>query len=315
MIHVENVPLIINATGPNMFNAVRKNPFLKKYTDAEIGAMIALIIERLESGIATTREMKNDISEIDKEFRWILLLAMAQGKVVRATASHARSSLTAYALLEKWAKGISIPEMTQEQAVTALVEKYINAFGPVTVDDIAWWIPLTKTDTRRVVETLTEKASKVEINGTHAYMAPEDYEKAKSLEYPPEPVVWFLPYEDHLPKAFTERAWYVSDEMRARLFPKLREHYWPPDAPPPPKKFSVTGATNVSGEIRPSIWINGETIGRWEMEEKGEKIGVVQSVFSKVHPKYGNIATQQGSDLQAFINKRLVPISTSKWPG
>jgi hypothetical protein len=312
VIHTDNVPLVVNATGKNMFNVIKKNPLLKKYTDAELEVMIARIEERLESGIATTREMKKDLSDMDKEFRWVLLLAMARGTVVRATASHARSSLTSYALLSKWGKGVKIPRVPEEEAIAELTKKFIEVYGPVTVNDIAWWFPLTKTASKKAINALGEGIVEVEIDGIAAFMTRNDLEVANSLKKPETPMVWLLPYEDHLPKAFVDRSWYLSEEMRERVFPKLREHYRPPKGPPPPKEFKVTGGINVSGEIRPSIWVDGEIVGRWEFEEKEGKMEVVYSIFTKVHPKYDNIISKRVSELEAFVNERLVPISKSK---
>jgi hypothetical protein len=295
-----------------MFNVIKKNPLLKKYSDDELESMIARIVERLESGPATTREMKQDLTDIDKEFRWVLLLAMAQGKVVRATASHARSTLTSYALLSKWGKGVKIPEMPQEEAIAELAWRFIDKYGPITIDDIAWWFPLTKTASKKAIASLGDKVVEVEANGTSVFMTQDDFEMMNSLEKGDDPVVWLLPYEDHLPKAFANRSWYLSEKMKDRVFPKLREHYWPPKAPPPPKEFKVTGGINVSGEIRPSIWIDGEIVGRWEFEEKDGKMHIVHSIFTKVHPKYDNIISKRVSELEAFVNERLMPISKSK---
>ncbi len=312
VIHTDNVPLVINAIGPSMFNVIKKNPFLKKYSDAELEDMITRITEKLESGVATTREMKQDLSDIDNEFRWVLLLAMAQGKVVRAMASHARSTLTSYALLSKWGKGIEIPSVPEKEATAELAKKFIEVYGPVTLSDIAWWFPLSKTASKEAIAALGESVTEVEIEGLTALMSSDDMEYAKSLEKGDEPVLWLLPYEDHLPKAFVDRSWYLSEEMKDRVFPKLREHYWPPKAPPPPKKFKVTGGINVSGEIRPSIWVDGEIVGRWEFEEKEERMKVAHSVFAEVHPKYDNIISERLCELEAFMNERLVPISKSK---
>ena len=143
-------------------------------------------------------------------------------------------------------------------------------------------------------------------------MTPSDIEHSISLETPPEPIIWFLPYEDHLPKAFSERSWYLSDELRPRVFPKQREHYWPPDCLPPPDDVKVTGATNASGEIRPSIWINGEVAGRWELEKNGKEFRINYKLFQKVHAKYDNMISDRARELEDFVNTRLVPISVAK---
>ncbi|MHA2065470.1 MAG: hypothetical protein ACXABY_13940 [Candidatus Thorarchaeota archaeon] len=152
----------------------------------------------------------------------------------------------------------------------------------------------------------------MEVDGDTKLMTPGDLDLALSVETPPEAIIWFLPYEDHFPKAFFERSWYLSDEMRPRVLPKLRGHYWPPECLPPPDDVKVTGATNVSGEIRPTIWVNGEIVGRWELEKKNDEFGISFKIIQKVRPKYDNMISERARELEDFVNTRLVPISRAK---
>lgn len=171
-------------------------------------------------------------------------------------------------------------------------------------------MPITKTKARATIESLSDEIVEVETMAEKMFMAPDDFEIAKSLETPSKPVVWFLPYEDHLAKAFIDRTWYLSNDNRSKLLPHLREHYWPPDVSIP--TTIATKATNTSGEIRPSIWIDGEIVGRWELEEDEGTFSVVYKLYRKVRPKYGNMIPEKARELEDFVNTRLVPISKSK---
>jgi hypothetical protein len=88
---------------------------------------------------------------------------------------------------------------------------------------------------------------------------------AASIDQPSDHLVWFLPYEDHFPKVFILRQFYIDDETEEKLLPKSIRHYWPPEMTPPPENDNRGHI--AAGQIRPSIWLDGKIIGRWEMEK------------------------------------------------
>jgi hypothetical protein len=312
VIHTDNLSLVILATKSAFYKKMRQHPDIKKLTDNEISSLMEVVLATLQDGPKTMREIKKLVPQYAKQIRPLFHLAATSGRVVRATASHARSTTTAYALLEEWIKGFRLEGMSEDDALNQMIHRYIDRFGPVSVDDIAWWLSITKTRAKNAIEAIGDGVVMVDVGGTDKLMTPSDLEFAASLETPTEPVIWLLPYEDHLPKASIERSWYLSEEMKSYVFPKLREYYWPPKCLPPPSDVKVTRATNVSGEIRPTIWTNGEVVGRWELEKNEEAYRISYKIFRKVHAKYDNIISERARELEDFVNTRLVPISSAK---
>ncbi len=312
VVHIDNLSLLIHATKAGFYKKMRQHPDIRQLHDEDLEPLIRSVLAVLEDGPKTMREIKKLIPEHARQIRPLFHLAATSGKVIRATASHARNSTTSYALLEKWVEGFQLDDISEDNAIDQVIHRYIDRFGPVTINDVSWWLPTTKSRARAAVETFGEEVAAVVVDGENRLMTPNDFEHAISLETPPEPIIWFLPYEDHLPKAFIERAWYLSDELKPRIFPRQREHYWPPECLPPPDDVKVTGATNVSGEIRPSIWINGEVAGRWELEKNRKEFRINYKLFQKVHAKYDNMISERARELEDFVNTRLVPISGTK---
>ncbi len=310
VVHVENLPLLIRATGPFLYKRMRKHPDIRGLSDQEIESLTDGVLTVLEDGPKTMREIKKLLPDQAKKIRPLFTLAATTGKVIRAAASHARNPTTAYALVEKWIDGFVPADVSEEEALREVIRLYVKRFGPVGADDISWWIPTTKAKARAEVEQLADEIVRVEIEGNGKYMFADDAEVAASLEPSDEPIVWFLPYEDYLPKAFITRDWYMGEELKPMLFPELREHYWPPDMSTPVTKAGKS--TNASGEIRPTVWIDGETVGRWELEPGDEKQRVVFKIYREVRPKYGNMITGKASELEDFVNTQLVPISSSE---
>jgi hypothetical protein len=303
---------VILATKSAFYKKMRQHPDIKQLSDNEIEELMEVVLATLKDGPKTMREIKKLVPQYARQIRPLFHLAATSGGVVRATASHARSSTTAYALLDKWVKGFTLEDISEDKAVNQMAHRYIDRFGPVSVDDISWWLSITKARTRTAVEAFEDDVVEVDVGGAKKMMTPNDLELAASLEAPLEPVIWLLPYEDHLPKAFIDRSWYLSEDMKSYVFPKLREHYWPPECLPPPSDVKVTGATNASGEIRPTIWVNGEVVGRWEFENKERNYVVSYKILEKVHAKYDNMISERARELEDFVNTRLVPISRAK---
>ncbi|UCH05148.1 MAG: AlkZ family DNA glycosylase [Candidatus Thorarchaeota archaeon] len=310
VVHVDNLPLLIRATGSFLYKRMRQHPDVKGLSDQEVESLTDSVLAVLEDGPKTMEEIKKLLPDQARNIRPLFTLAATSGKVIRATASHARNPTTAYALIEKWVNGFVPSDASEEEALREVIRLYVMRFGPVTIDDISWWLPITKTKARTEIEQLSDEIIQVQVEGEKKHMFADDAKTAASLEAPADPVVWLLPYEDYLPKAFTNRAWYMSEEQKPMLFPQLREHYWPPDMSTPVTKASKS--TNASGEIRPTVWIDGEAVGRWELEPSDEKQKVVFKIYREVRPKYGNMISEKASELEDFVNTQLVPISSSK---
>lgn len=98
-------------------------------------------------------------SRIDPEgmlgdlFSVLMGLAAAQFQVVRTvTTGTWRSDRFLYARWQDWVPGPHPNELDETAAMGELVERYVAAYGPVTVDDVKWWTGWTKAQTLEVTE-------------------------------------------------------------------------------------------------------------------------------------------------------------------
>ncbi|MFW9789259.1 MAG: winged helix DNA-binding domain-containing protein [Candidatus Thorarchaeota archaeon] len=306
LIHIDNLSLILSATGPALFRAYRTDKYRKIdiMTDKEIEDILNQVRSALEDGPLRTSELKKTVPKVGENVRSALLMLMAKGEVVRAKANHARSNLTSYALLEKWVEGFKLENIEEDEAIAKLIKSHVERFGPVSVDDIAWWLRQTKTTVKTTLEKFGEDI--VCIEGSK-FMLKEDMKSASSLVIPDEDLVWFLPYEDHFLKAFIDRTAFIPAEIQPKLFPADRRHFWPsnPDAY---RKMPSKGI-RATGEVRPSIWLKGQVVGRWEMDDEGKSKKVVTSIYSKTAKQQNKRIEQVRRQLEDFINSELVPIS------
>ncbi|MHA1906573.1 MAG: DNA glycosylase AlkZ-like family protein [Candidatus Thorarchaeota archaeon] len=307
MIHRDNLALILAALGPHLVRHMRPAPPIKDLTEEVFENRIGEIVRTLEEASMSMNDLKKKLPHIGNQMRWLLLAANGRGLVIRTKGSHAKSNRLDYDLVSRWVKGFKPLDISEEEARTQLVLRFIKYFGPVTMDDLSWWMPCKKTEGKNLVANLGDDVSAIDIRGKAHIMTSEDLEEAKSMDNPTEPVVSFLPYEDHFPKAFTLRTWYLSDDAKKNLYPRRPEHYWPPEMNPPPP--GPPKGMNASGEMRPSIWVDGKVSGRWEVNKSKGDVEVSISLICSVSHKVRKIIDNKRHELNEFIQNQLVPIS------
>jgi len=309
VMHIDNLSMIISATGPSLFKAYRTDKYRKVdvLTDQEIEAMFSSVKDALQDGPLRTSDLKKVIPEVGDHVRSALLMLMARGEVVRAKAKHARSNLTSYALLDQWVYGFKLKLIDEQDAITNLILQHIERFGPVSVDDIAWWLRQTKTTVKRAISSLGVEIVPISSGKKDLYMRKSDFDGASSIEKPQDGLVWFLPYEDHFLKAFIDRNEFIDESIQPMLFPADRKHFWPsnPDAP----QIMPGKGSRATGEVRPTIWLNGRVVGRWEIDDDGKQKKVVMSIYAKDAKKHMTKIEQVRMNLEDFVNHRLLPIS------
>ena len=309
VMHVDNLSLILSATGPSLFRAYRNDKYRKMdvLSDREIEDMLSQVMSALENGPLRTSDLKKVVPKVGENVRSALLMLMARGEVVRAKAKHARSNLTSYALLSRWAQGFKLEVTDEQEAINQLIRAHVERFGPVSVDDIAWWLRQTKTTVKHALQSFEEDIVSVTQQEVDKYMLKEDVEIASSFAPPTEEMVWFLPYEDHFLKALIDRTEFISEDIQPKLFPADKKHYWP-SSPDAPRKMPSKGL-RATGEVRPSIWVNGKVVGRWEMDDDASLKKVVTSLYSKTTKSQEKLIEQIRKQLEEFINASLMPIS------
>lgn len=313
VVHLDNLSVILSATGPALFNASRNDRYRKTnaLSDKDIEDLLRQVVSALESGPLSMSELKKRVDPAISDYvRSALIMLMAKGDVVRAKAKHARSNLTSYALLRKWAHGFKLEFIEESTATSHLIRSHIDRFGPVSIDDIAWWFKQTKTTVKNTIGRMKEDVVALELDGTEKFMMTADLETASSIEVPTDDNVWFLPYEDHFLKAFIDRNRFISAEIQHRISPPDRRHFWPskPDEP----RVMPSPGVRATGEVRPTIWYNGNVVGRWEIDDIGKEKRIVTSLYTKLDKLGIESIEEKRMDLDCFVNSILLPISGGK---
>ena len=221
-----------------------------------------------------------------------------KGLLVRVGQKHLDDHVIPYGLLRDWFPEASAETIDPGRALQEIVRRYIAKFGPVCLDDICWWLPISKTAGKTTVEGLKDELAFFDLNGREYMMDRADFRRFQRFKSgSDEPCLNFLPYEDHFPKAFAVRDWFLSAEAESLLFQK--------------------GVTEL-GQIRPSIWLDGEVIGRWEFQPAGQagrstKVKIISLVRpSRFSKKVLSGIEDRRRELELFIDTKIAPLRTKE---
>jgi DNA glycosylase AlkZ-like len=169
---------------------------------------------------------------------WVLTLLAADERIVRGRPRGSwLSSQYSWSPAPSWQPDGEAP-LDTPAAQVELARRWLAAFGPGTLADLAWWTGWTKTATRGALTALN--AVEVDLTGGTGYLLSEDVEPRST---PPEPWVALLPALDPTPMGWTDRTFYGGDDKT--LYDR-------------------------SGNIAPTVWSDGRIVGCWVQREDGE---------------------------------------------
>lgn len=298
VIHRENLKTIFAASKIFSNSIVKQN---EKFLDKN-GIDLAAIEQAVCRMLSKKKEMSaNELKKglpdnLKGEFlSYALRYLEFSGILIRANHRYISDRVIRYGLLSEWFPETVDDPLNPEQALQKLILHYIKKFGPICLDDLHWWLSITKTTARKCIDALNQKLVAINFNEKKYFMECDDYESYNDfrVEDNEAPFINFLPYEDHFPKAYFIRNWFLNDSIAPLVY-----------------KEGVI----YRGQIFPSIWLNGEIIGGWEMnwtdKNKTEaRVSVTvlnesQQLSNQVH----DLIESQRADLEIFINEKLVPL-------
>ncbi len=298
VIHRENLTQILGASKIFLASAIQQyKKFLLK-AGLDLSSIEQAVVELLaHKNLLTGNEIKKQLPAhlMGENFNYALRYLEFTGKLMRTNQRYITDKVIRYGLLAEFFPEIINSEINPEEALKELVLRYIKKFGPIALDDLAWWLSITKTTARQVLAALNEIVISVDFNGQQYSMEKEDRERFEDFRLDDErnPIINFLPYEDHFPKAYVNRDWFLAEEV----------------APIVQKEGTI-----YLGQLFPSIWHNGEIIGGWEMNwadnAKSEMNVQITNIYDKLNLPQPilQLIEMQRKELESFVNEKLVPL-------
>ncbi|MGW1995155.1 winged helix DNA-binding domain-containing protein [Embleya sp. NPDC001921] len=204
---------------------------LGEATAMQLGEVVPLLRTQIRVAVGKPYEANQGVSTR------LLFTLSCEGRIVRARPQGSwLSSRFRYTIAPP------LPEIGKTEAKAELVRGWLAAFGPGTLEDLKWWTGWTLTDTRHALAAV--RAGEVRLDdGSVGYVLPGDEEPGPT----PEPWAAMLPALDATPMGWKERDWYITPELRERLFDRM-------------------------GNIGPTVWWNGRVVGGWATRADGEVV-------------------------------------------
>jgi hypothetical protein len=169
-----------------------------------------------------------------------------------------------FVLLDEWVPATK--ELSRNEALALLAERYFTSHGPATIQDFSWWAGITLADARQGVEAAQSRLVSEKINGQDYWMA-ENFQVGLTDEGP---TVYLLPGFDEYLLGYKDR----SAVLRAEYAPHI-----------------VPGNNGV---FMPTIVIDGQVAGKWKRTIKKKGIDIEFYLFAPLDNREDSIIEAAG---------------------
>jgi hypothetical protein len=297
VIHRENLKHILSGSKKFLASIIKQNERFLLKAGLDLSSIKQAVVKLLaHKNMLTGNEIKKQLPDhlIGEYFNYALRFLEFSGILVRTSQCHITDKIIRYGLMDECFPEITAGDVNPDEALKELVQKYIKKFAPISLEDLSWWLSITKTATRQILEVLSKNLISIDFNYQKYYMEQDDHERFQEFRLEQEdPIANFLPYEDHFPKAYSIRNWFLAEEIA----PLVRKE-----------------GTIFLGQIFPSIWLNGEIIGGWKMSWVDKAKSEMKVEVIEVHKKLNlsqqvyQLIERQRKELENFVNEKLVPL-------
>ena len=188
----------------------------------------------------------------------LLTILTASGDVVRGrNAGHWRISRPRWTSMASWLGHELIPTDV-DSGYAEIVRHLLWTFGPVTEDDLVWWLGSTKGVVRTAL--LSNHALEVELDdGSRGWVLADD---TADLEQPPDDAPWvaLLPTLDPTTMGWRKRDFYLDAAHTPYLFDR-------------------------AGNGGSTVWVNGRIAGCWVQDEHERVTPILMAKVSKAEQR------------------------------
>jgi len=174
----------------------------------------------------------------------LLTLLTASGDVVRGHNDGVwRTSRPLWTSMTSWL-GEELTPTSPEAGYAAIVRRLLWTFGPVTEDDLVWWLGSTKGAVRSALAAVDALAVELD-DGGRGWVLPDD---TADLDAPPAAAPWvaLLPTLDPTTMGWRGRAFYLDPAHTPYLYDR-------------------------AGNGGTTVWVDGRIVGCW-VQGEGERV-------------------------------------------
>lgn len=165
---------------------------------------------------------------------------------------------------------------SREQALEELARRYFTSHAPATLQDFIWWSGLPVADARRALESVQPELTTETVDGHVYYLAPSLLQHIHRA-----PSVHLLPAFDEFLISYKTRHITIAAEHQPKAF------------------------TN-NGIFRPTIAVDGQTIGTWKRTIKKDSVLIEPSFFVPPDKSVQERIAEAAAPFGQFLGKTVI---------
>jgi hypothetical protein len=187
-----------------------------------------------------------------------------------------RGAKTTYVLLGSWAK--TGRSLSPEEALAELALRYLSAYGPATLADLAAWSGMPMSQLRVGWQHIHDQVAEVEISGAPAWMLKT---RLDWLEEPlaERPLVRLLPAFDTYLLGYRSRDFMVASQFV--------------------KRINAGG-----GMLHPVVLVDGRAVGTWKIKRQRDHLEIIVEPFDRLAPEVQPGLETEAADLGRFLGTK-----------
>lgn len=289
----ELIPIVHNVIKYQTVKRDKKYLEIREISKSEYKELSSRILILLNEKEMSTTELKKTIGS-QKDIVAIISVMCDEMLLIRGKPLKSwRDRRLYYAPFKKYFPEINFDEFTESESTGLLMERYIKNYGPVTENDIIWWLGITKGKVRSAMEKLHSKLEIIKIDQIeHEYIIhKQDIKRFSDMKDKREPILNVLPGLDPYIMGYRDRERYVDYDYYEYIFDR-------------------------SGNGTTTILLDGQIIGIWDLTEKPEpqiKLYMLREIDSNLNEikrelkKLANFII--GKDVSTQICDEMTPLT------
>jgi hypothetical protein len=309
---LEMLPVVYSATASMVQKASNRFMEGRGITPVQLERISAQILTLLNKQEMTAAEIKS-ILEPGLDLSSVLYYMCDLGLLVRGKPVRSwRDKNHTYARFKDTFPGVILDGLSEEQAVKELVWAYLCAFGPVTLEDIVWWLGIGKSKVQAALAALDRSTNQTstqpiwggvggekEVRRIQIKDSPGDFlctlsdlERLQDFKPPQTQTVNLLPWLDPYMMGYKLRHRYLDERDCSYVFDR-------------------------SGNATSILLLDGRVVGIWDYEDADPPIVKVFYLNEVNNDCKKEIAAQaletgrfiSGQDIQVRSCKRMTPLT------
>ena len=166
-------------------------------------------------------------------------------------------------------------DLSVAEAEKRLVVRYLEAFGPATLQDFALWAGMYVRDAKEIWSHVVDKLVPVNVEGWKANILRSDLSELKEASIE-KPIARLLPYFDCFLLGHKSHSNIVDERNRKKIY---RNQGW----------------------VSPVVLVNGQAEGVWSHVQKRDRLEITILPFNKLSPGICSRLKEEASDLGRFL--------------